>query len=290
MTDETKGMIFGIIGVVAFGFTLPFTRLVVPYLDPIFVGTGRAVIAAFFAAIILWWFKQKIPNKAQIIKLSVVSLGVVAGFPIFSSWAMQHVPASHGGVVLGILPLATAIFGAWVAKERPSLAFWVVSLIGSLLVITYVLTQGAEGLQLADLALFAAIISAAIGYAVGGQLSKQLGGWQVICWALLLSLVFTLPLSIIYAPETLVNIPFSAYASFAYLALVSQLIGFFAWYKGLAMGGIARVSQAQLLQPFITIFASIYILSEPLEFVTIIFATLVVASVWLGKKMPINAA
>lgn len=288
MTDETKGMLYGILGVVAFGLTLPFTRKVIPFLDPIFIGTGRAVLAALVAAIILFWFKQKIPNKAQIIKLSIVSLGVVAGFPILSSWAMQHVPASHGGVVLGILPLATAIFGAWVAKERPSLAFWLVSLLGSLLVVTYVLTQSAGALQLADLALLGAIISAAIGYAVGGQLSKDLGGWQVICWALIISLVYTLPLSIIYAPETFTGYPPEVYISFLYLALVSMLTAFFAWYKGLVLGGIARVSQTQLLQPFITIFASIIMLGEPLELKTILFASMVVASVWIGKKMPIK--
>lgn len=288
MTNETKGMLYGILGVVAFGFTLPFTRVVVPYLDPIFVGTGRAVLAAILSAIILFWFKQKFPTKSQWLKLSIVSLGVVAGFPILSSWAMQHVPASHGGVVLGILPLATAIFGAIVAKERPSLAFWAVSLLGSALVIAFVLLDGADGLELADLALFGAIITAAIGYAVGGQLSKQLGGWQVICWALILSLVFTLPLSIIYAPATFTGFPAEVYLSFLYLAFISQLFGFFAWYKGLAMGGIARVSQAQLIQPFITIFASIFMLSEPLNYKTIIFAGLVVASVWIGKKMPIH--
>ncbi|MBL1240431.1 MAG: DMT family transporter [OCS116 cluster bacterium] len=288
MTDETKGMLYGILGVAAFGLTLPFTRLVVPYLDPIFIGTGRAVVSALVAAVILLAFKQKIPNKAQIIKLSIVSLGVVAGFPILSSWAMQYVPASHGGVVLGILPLATAIFGAWVSKERPSMAFWLVSLIGSALVVVYVLTQGSGALQMADLALLGAIISAAIGYAVGGQLSKSLGGWQVICWALILSLVYTLPLSIIYAPETFIGYPIEVYISFSYLALVSMLTAFFAWYKGLVLGGIARVSQTQLLQPFITIFASIFMLSEPLDFKTILFAVLVVASVWIGKKMPIG--
>ena len=288
MTDETKGMLYGTLGVVAFGLTLPFTRLVVPYLDPIFIGTGRAVLAALVAIIILSALKQKIPNKAQILQLSIVSLGVVAGFPILSSWAMQHVPASHGGVVLGILPLATAIFGAWVAKERPSLAFWVVSLIGSALVVIYVLTQGSDGLEIADLALLGAIISAAIGYAVGGQLSKTLGGWQVICWALIISLVYTLPISIICAPETFTGYPLEVYIGFLYLALVSMLTGFFAWYKGLVLGGIARVSQTQLIQPFVTIFASIFMLNEPLDFKTVLFAALVVASVWVGKKMPIG--
>lgn len=288
MTDETKGMLYGTLGVVGFGLTLPFTRLVVPYLDPIFIGTGRAVLSALIAAIILLWFKQKIPNKAQIYKLSIVSLGVVAGFPILSSWAMQYVPASHGGVVLGILPLATAIFGAWVAKERPSLAFWVVSVIGSLLVVTYVLTQSSGTLQMADLALLGAIISAAIGYAVGGQLAKELGGWQTICWALILSLVYTVPLSILYRPETFLGFPLEAYIGFLYLALVSMLTAFFAWYKGLVLGGIARVSQTQLLQPFITIFASIGMLGEEIDLKTFGFAALVVTSVWLGKKMPIS--
>jgi len=288
MDNEAKGMLLGVIGVSAFGLTLPATRIVIPFLDPVFIGLGRAVLAAMFAAILLIWFRQKIPNRNQTYKLFVVALGVVIGFPVFSSLAMQHVPASHGGVVLGVLPLATALVGVLIGNERPSISFWIVGILGCCLVIFYSLIQGPGGLQIADLALLGAIVSAAIGYAVGAKLSKEIGGWQVICWALVLSLPFIIVPTINYAPDSVSNISVMGFASFLYLALVSQLCAFFIWYKGLALGGIARVSQVQLLQPFVTLFASVLFLGEVIDAATMIFVFLVISSVWLGKKMPIK--
>jgi len=288
MKNETRGMLLGLIGVSAFGLTLPATRVIIPYLDPVFIGLGRAVLAASIAAILLFWFRQKIPNKKQIYQLLIVALGVVVGFPVFSSWAMQYVSASHGGVMLGILPLATAVVGVFIGTERPSFSFWLISVLGSCLVVSYALIQGSGGIHIADLALLGAIISAAIGYAVGAKLSKDIGGWQVICWALVLSFPFIIIPAINYAPESLSNISVMGYASFLYLALVSQLFAFFVWYKGLALGGIARVSQVQLLQPFITLFASVLFLEEVIDIETMVFVFLVVSSVWVGKRIPIR--
>ncbi len=288
MKNETRGMLLGLIGVSAFGLTLPATRVVVPYLDPIFIGLGRAVLATLFAVIILFWFRLEIPNRKQIFQLCIVALGVVVGFPVFSSWAMLYVPASHGGVVLAVLPLATALVGVFIGNERPSPSFWLVSIIGSGLVVLYALSQGSGGIQKADIALLGAIFSAAIGYAVGAKLSKDMDGWQVICWALILAFPFIIVPTIHYAPESLSNIPIKGYVSFIYLALVSQLFAFFVWYKGLALGGIARVSQTQLLQPFITLFASALFLGEVIDIETMVFVFLVVISVWLGKRMPIK--
>jgi len=286
--NETKGMIFGFAGVCAFGLTLPATRMVVSYLDPVFIGLGRAVVAATFALLLLLWFRQKIPNGKQIQQLLIVALGVVVGFPVLSSWAMQYVPASHGGVVLGILPLATAVAGVLVGSEKPSIYFWLVSIVGSGLVVIYALIQGAGSIHIADIALLGAVVSAAVGYAVGAQLANELGGWQVICWALVLMLPFIIVPATLNAPESLASIPLEVCASFLYLSLVSQLFGFFVWYKGLALGGIARVSQTQLLQPFITLLASVLLLGENIEAATLVFILLVVGSVWLGKKMPIE--
>ena len=288
MQNETKGMLLGFIGVSAFGLTLPATRVVVPYLDPVFIGLGRAVVAAIVAIVFLAWFKQKIPNSRQIKQLAIVALGVVVGFPILSSWAMQYVPAAHGGVVLGILPLATAVAGVLIGNEKPSVAFWCVSVIGSALVVLYALLQNSGSFHIADAALLGAIFSAAIGYAVGAKLTKEIGGWQVICWALTLSLPFIFVPAVLHSPESFVDIPASAYLCFAYLALFSQLLGFFAWNKGLALGGVARVSQTQLLQPFITLLASVLFLGEVIDTQTIVFIFLVVCSVWLGKRMPIG--
>ncbi|MFV2058963.1 MAG: DMT family transporter, partial [Thiohalomonadales bacterium] len=178
MSYETKGMLFGLIGIFAFGLTLPATKIVLPYLDPVFIGLGRAVLAAVFAAIFLIIFPQKIPSKIQFLQLALVALGVVIGFPLFSSIAMVSLPASHGVIVFGILPLLTAFIGMLFGHETPDISFWMVSIFGSVLVLCYAFLQSDGGFQFADLALLMATISAAIGYAMGAMLTKSLGGWQ----------------------------------------------------------------------------------------------------------------
>lgn len=288
MQDEKKGMLLGMVGICAFGLTLPATRVLVTFTDPLFIGLGRSVFAALFAIALLLWFRQTIPNRKHIQQLLLVSLGVVVGFPVLSSWAMQHVPAAHGGVVLGILPLATAAVGAFIGNERPSLCFWLVGIAGGALVVLYALVDGAGHFQMADLALLLATLSAAVGYAVGARLSKTIGGWQVICWALVLALPFILAPAIQRAPETWAALPPIAYICFLYLALISQLLAFFVWYAALALGGIARVSQVQLLQPFVTVLASVLLLGEVIDVKTLVFMPLVVLSVWIGKKMSIT--
>jgi drug/metabolite transporter (DMT)-like permease len=290
MQNENKGMLLGFIAVCAFGLTLPATRLATTYFDPIFIGLGRASLAAIVAATLLLIFKVKIPTKPQLAKLALVAAGVVIGFPVLTSVAMQTLPASHGGVLLGVLPLATTTVAVVVAHERPSLGFWLVGLIGSGLVVTFALVEGGGGIQLADLILLGAIFAAAVGYAVGATLVKELGGWQVICWALVLVLPLNIVPAINAAPAELATVPMQGWLCFLYLALVSQLCGFFIWYKGLDLGGIARVSQVQLLQPFITLFAAVILLGESISIMTVTFVLLVVATVWLGKKMPIAKA
>ena len=288
MSNESKGMILGFLGVIAFGLTLPATRFIVPYFDPIFIGLGRAVIASVVAVFILIATKQSRPNRHQLVQLSVVALGVVLGFPVLTAWAMETVPASHGGVVLGVLPLATASAAVLVSREKPSAGFWIFSLIGSILVVAYSLLQGFGSFQLGDLLLIGAILSAGMGYALGGKLSKELGGWQVICWALVISFPFIIFPAWMQAPEeNFSNLPLNVLLSFLYLALVSQLFGFFLWNKGLALGGIARVSQTQLMQPFVTLLASAYLINETVSLQTILFTVLVVSIVAIVKKMPV---
>lgn len=281
-------MLFGFLGVTAFGLTLPATRFVVPHLNPVFIGLGRAVVAALVAAVLLLLARGTLPTKRQFTRLGIVALGVVVGFPVLSAWAMQTVPASHGGVVLGLLPLATAIAGVLISKEHPSFGFWLSGAVGSALVVSYAWLQGVGGFQWGDLALLGATIAAAIGYAVGGQLARELGGWQVICWALVVSFPFILIPALMQAPAAGLALPLNVWLSFTYLALVSQLAGFFFWNKGLALGGVARVSQTQLLQPFITIIASVMLLHEILDATTIVFALLVVGTVAINRKMPIR--
>jgi len=287
MSLELKGLFLGFIAVFVFGLTLPVTRFISPHFDPIFIGLGRAVLAALFATAFLAFYKSRLPSFEQSKLLFVVALGVVIGFPVLSAVAMQSLPASHGGVVLGVLPLATAAASWVVSDERPSIGFWVIGSLGSMLVIAYSLLQGGGRFLLGDLALFLAVVSAAFGYAIGGKLSKELGGWQVICWALIIALPITLIPAIYYAPTDFDQLEFSTLAGFLYLSLASQLFGFFIWYKAMVIGGVARVSQVQLLQPFITIMASAWVLSEAIDGHTYIFVIAVVAIVAIGKRMPI---
>ena len=288
MSDESKGMFLGLVGVVSFGLTLPATRFIIPYFEPVFIGLGRAVIASFVAALLLIATKQTRPSKNQFYQLLGVASGVVVGFPILTAWAMQTVPASHGGVVLGVLPLATAIVGSVVSNEKPSVAFWICGIVGSAVVIAYSLLQGVGEFQTGDFFLLGAIVSAATGYALGGKLSKEIGGWQVICWALVISFPFIIVPAWLEAPQDAVgSLPLNVILSFLYLALVSQLFGFFFWNKGLALGGVARVSQTQLLQPIVTLVASALLINETINVQTIVFATLVIVTVAIGKKMPI---
>ena len=289
MSDESKGMFLGLVGVVSFGLTLPATRFIIPYFEPVFIGLGRAVIASFVAALLLIATKQTRPSRNQFYQLLGVASGVVVGFPILSAWAMQTVPASHGGVVLGVLPLATAIVGSVVSNEKPSVAFWICGIVGSAVVIAYSLLQGVGEFQTGDFFLLGAIVSAATGYALGGKLSKEIGGWQVICWALVISFPFIIVPAWLEAPQDAVgSLPLNVILSFLYLALVSQLFGFFFWNKGLALGGVARVSQTQLLQPIVTLVASALLINETINVQTIVFAILVIVTVAIGKKMPIH--
>lgn len=290
MSNENKGLLLGLVAIIAFGLTLPITRAVITYFDPLFIGLGRACLAGVIAMLLLYVNRQTLPTIAQLKQLCVISLGVAIGFPVLSSWAMQYVPASHGGVVIGILPLATVLASVFIHRERPSIGFWLVSILGSSLVVVYALLQNNGGFHIADLALFGAVISAAIGYSLGARLTKTLGGWQVICWALVIALPFTLFPTFYYAPVSFSEIPLTAYLYFLYLALISQLFGFFAWYKGLALGGVARVSQVQLIQPFVTLLASVLLLGEQISLLTGLFIVLVIALVYLGKKMPIKQA
>jgi drug/metabolite transporter (DMT)-like permease len=281
-------MLYGFLGVLAFGLTLPAVRYVIDYFDPLFIALGRAVVAGIVALILLVLSKQPLPDKKQGLQLVIIALGVVIGFPVLSTWAMQTVPASHGGVVLGIAPLATAVVGVLISNDRPSIGFWLAGIAGSVMVVIYSLQSGGGVFQLGDIALLGAILSAAIGYAMGGQLSKALGGWQVICWALVISLPFISVPAWQYMPTNMAQIPNNIWLGFLYLALVSQLFAFFVWNKGLALGGVARVSQTQLVQPFVTIIASVLLLNETLDTATIVFALLVVSTVAISKKMVIS--
>ncbi len=283
-SERRAGLGLGLLGVLAFSGTLPATRLAVAHLDPLFVGLGRAVVAAALAAIVLAVARTPIPALRLWPRLAATAAGVVVGWPVLSAYAMRQVPASHGAVVSGLLPLATALAGALLAHERPTRRFWACAFFGSFVVVAFALWEGGGAPQLADLLLAAAVIAAAIGYAEGARLARILGGWQVICWVLVLSAPFLVLPTWLAMEATALAAPWTAWAGFAYVALVSMFLGFFAWYKGLAMGGIAAVGQTQLLQPFFTIFASAWLLQEKVEAATFIAAALVIAAIALGRK------
>ncbi len=286
--NENRGMLSGMIGVAIFSLTLPFTRMAVAELNPVFVAMGRAVVAAMIAAFLLWRMRAIKPTTAQIKPLLLCALGVVIGFPVFSSIAMRYVPASHGAIVLGILPLATALFAALRFKERPSMGFWIMAVLGSALVIGFALLQGGGRFQMADLALFAAVVFAAMGYAEGASLSQTMGGQQVISWALILAMPLVLPLALWLGWHYGVQASPGAWLGFAYVSLFSMFIGFFFWYKGLALGGTARVGQVQLLQPFMTLLGASLILGESLNVTNMGFALAVIVVVTLGRRMNIR--
>ncbi|MFZ6767457.1 DMT family transporter [Undibacterium sp. Di26W] len=286
--QENKGMVLGLVGVVIFSLTLPFTRMAVAELNPVFVALGRAVVAACCSGILLWMQGGKWPQRAQMKPLLITALGVVVGFPLFSSIAMAHVPASHGAIVLGILPLATALFAALRFNEKPSTGFWLMALLGSCLVIVFALMQGGGSFQMADLALFVAVIAAAMGYAEGGRLSQSMGGQQVISWALLLAMPVLLPITLWLGWHYGVQASGRAWAGFAYVSVFSMFIGFFFWYKALALGGIARVGQVQLLQPFLSLLGAALILGETLSGREILFALAVIVVVGFGRRMNIQ--
>jgi len=283
-SDRRKGLLFGLVGVASFSLTLPATRLAVAALDPVFVGLGRAVVAALLAATALALARAPWPGRALLPRLALVAAGVVVGFPLFSAWAMRYVPAAHGAVVVGLLPLATAVAGAWIAHERPSRLFWLCALFGSAVVVGFALWQGGGAPQPADALLVLAVISAAIGYAEGGRLARILPGWQVICWALVLAAPVVSIFTALAADARLATAPVSAWAGFAYVSVVSMFLGFFAWYRGLALGGIATVGQVQLLQPFLTIVASASLLGEQIDAATYLAAALVIGSIAIGRR------
>lgn len=283
-----EGMLLGFLAVMVFSLTLPVTRLIIPYFDPIFIGLGRSVVAAIVATIILLAFKQSFPTKNQLKWLLLTAIGVIAGFPVLTAFAMQTVPASHGSVVIGLLPLLTAVIAVFISNERPTLGFWVAAIVGALLVVIYSLLQGGMELHIGDAYLIAASTLGAMGYAFGAKIAKEMGGWQVICWVNVIGFPFSVVGTALVMPDSFVEIPKTAWIGFLYLALASQLFGFFLWYKGLAIGGIARVSQTQLLQSFLSIIAAIVILGEKVELNTYLFALVVVVAIAVTRKMQIR--
>jgi drug/metabolite transporter (DMT)-like permease len=288
VTREKLGLLLGLAGVICFSLTLPATSIAVEYFGTTVVGLGRTVVAAILVAVVLIVRKEKLPSPSQFKSLLIVAVGAVLGFPLLTSWAMESLPVSHGAVEVALLPLATAGFAMFRAGEIPSIKFWVSSIIGSLAVIMYALHLGFGQLQFADLALLTAVIILGLSYAEGGKLAKVLGSWQVIAWAIMIGApFFIIPVGLNLTTEML-HAPIQAWVSLIYLAVVSQFLAYVAWYSGMAMGGISRVSQIQYLQPFLMILFATVFLDESITSFTLVTAVIVVFSVILGKNAPVT--
>ncbi|MBT9476158.1 DMT family transporter [Polaromonas sp.] len=295
--DIRRGLWLGLLGIVIFAVTLPMTRLAVgtpdaPQMSGVFIAMGRALVAAALSALFLLATRAPWPSRQQLLPLAMTAAGVVLGFPLLTSIAMRHVEAVHASVIVGILPLATAAVGALLHRQRPSAGFWLCAGLGSALVVAFAVLRsgspgGAVSINLADLLLLAAMLCAAVGYGYGARLSQHMRAEHVICWALVMALPLTLPLALATWPAA--PLKATAWWGFAYLAVFSMWLGFFAWYRGLALGGTVRVSQVQLVQPFLSMLFAVPLLGERLDAVTVGFGLAVIATVFIGKKMPVNA-
>ena len=287
---ERRGLAFGLAGVVMFGLTLPMTRLAVAELDPLFVTAGRALLAAACAGAMLLAVGARVPLREEWPRYALFAVLVVLAFPLGMAIAMLHAPAAHGGVVLAVQPLLTALAAMIVAGERPSPAFWGCGIAGTAAVLTYALwsSAGSSALHWADLVLAVVAPCGSFGYALGGDLSRHRPGWQVISWALVLSApVLVLILGVSGTPVNW-GASAAAWGGFVYVGLFSMFLGFFAWNRGLVLGGIAKVGQTQLLQPFVTLTGAALLLGERIGVMEIGFLLLVLAIVALGSRMVVR--
>lgn len=284
---ESRGLRLGLAAVCGFSLTLPMTRVAVAAFDPVIVGLGRSVVSVVLAAGVLLWRRDPFPGRRHVPSLAVIALGVIVGFPVLSAFALRRVPAAHGAVVAGLLPLFTALCGTLRAHDRPSPRFWLAALAGTATVLAFVLHEGGLRPTRADLLLLGAVVTCAAGYAEGGRLARELGGWRVISWALVLAFPFlAVPVAASVWSHGL-HAPAGGWAALAYMGVVSMFLAFGLWYEGLALGGVARVSQLQLLQPFLTIVFAWAALGETHSPATLVAAIFVVASVAVGRRSSI---
>lgn len=285
-----RGLAWGALGVLAFSLSLPTTQVGVRDLGPVFATAGRAVAAAVLAGAYLGWRRARLPNRALLPGLLVVAAGVVVGFPLFTALALQRTDSAHGAVVVGLLPAATAVLGVLRTGERPSRAFWVACAAGALAVAAFAVVRGAGTPSTADGLTVLAVLCAAAGYAEGARLAPLLGPDEVICWALLLSAPLALPFLVMDVIRVTPTAGAAGWSCFAYTAAVSMFLGFFAWYRGLALGGVAKVSQVQLIQPLLTVAASVVLFGQRLDPAIVVTAVVVLGCVAAAQRTRVTAA
>ncbi|BBX28110.1 DMT family transporter [Mycolicibacterium alvei] len=275
------------LGVTAFSFTIVFTKIAIGGLSPLFIGAGRAVVAAAIAGAALSLTRQALPRGQQWARLAVVAAGVVAGFPLLTSYALTVVPASHGAIVVALLPAATAVCAVLRGHERPPAAFWALAAAGSVAAMVFAMVHGAGlgHLSWPDLLLFGAVLAAAVGYAEGGLLARELGAWQTVSWALVIAAPVMLGLAALAVVQQPPDATPAQWAAFGYLAAVSMYLGFFAWYRGLAIGPMTQVSQVQLVQPVLTLGWAALLLHERLTWSTVLGGAAVIGCAALAVRV-----
>jgi len=293
--SENKSLLFGFIGILIFSITPPATKMALGFnnnaLSPEFITFGRSALAGVLSLMYLIFFKKKIPNMKFIFNISIVAFSLTVGFPLFLSLGLINSTSTHAAVILTLMPLMTAIFASIYFKQKASIGFWICAIIGCIVVVIYTLIQGQAHvgvikLSSFDILFFISVISGATGYVFGAKLTKHMGSVDVISWALVLALPFHFGLAIYYFPTK--EISSIAWIGFLYTALFSQWIGFFAWYKALDLGGTVRVSQIQLLMPFLTFIFSVILLGETLDFLTLFFSIIIIFLIYLSRKMIIK--
>ena len=284
MKASTKGWINGFLGVVIFSLSLPATRVAVADFDPVFLTVARASIAGLIGIALLVIFRETRPKTSQVWSLVIVALGVVVGFPLLTAMALQSITSAHSTVYIGLLPLATAIFGVLRGGEKPSPAFWFFSCLGSAFVAGFAAYESGSSFALGDVYMLGAIIVCGLGYAEGAKLSRVLGGWQVISWALIVALPVMAALTLWRWPTSFASVSTAAWLGLAYVSVFSMMIGFVFWYRGLALGGIAAVGQLQLLQPFMALGWASLLLGEEVSPIMIVVTIAVVACVAGTRK------
>jgi drug/metabolite transporter (DMT)-like permease len=282
-----QALFLGLLGVTVFGLTTPATRVAVLELDPVFITLGRALLAGTLAAITLIVARPQVPQRRDWGRLFWFSVCSIIGFPLLMTLAMQYAPASHAAVVLASLPLLTAMAGVLVARERPSLGFWACGIAGTgaAALYAFLASDGTAELHWADLLLAGSAVSAAMAYALGGEMAHRIGGWEVISWALVVSAPVLIVAFLVLMPPINWGASTAAWSGFLYVSVFSQFLGFFAWNKGLSMGGIARIGQMLLLQPFVTLVAASFLLGESIGWMEVVFCSVVVMFVALGWRM-----
>jgi drug/metabolite transporter (DMT)-like permease len=283
-------LLLGFLGVLGFSFSLPATRLAVEEIDPVFVGVGRAAVAAGLAALCLLALGQPRPTREQLPRLAIVGVGVVLGFPLLTALALTELDSSHGAVIIALLPAATAIWAVSRAGERPSRAFWIASAAALVAVLAFSASRGQGLPQGGDWMLLGGVVLCALGYAEGGALGRDLGGWQTICWALIVSLPVTLPVTVVAGLTGDLHGSGDAWLGFAYVCVVSMFLGFFAWYGGLARGGVAKIGQVQHAQPVLTLVWAALLLGEEVTPGTVLAALAVLACVAITQRTRVARA